>query len=59
MSLERMTSRYIASTEHVLKEVEIIENSVNVNGKGVRKLWGMLKPICKMQNIIGIRRSMA
>lgn len=38
MSLERLVSNYIASTDYVLKKMEAIKNSMNVGAERVRKV---------------------
>ncbi len=38
MSLEKLASKYIASTQHVLKKLEIIENPINVDEKTVNAI---------------------
>lgn len=38
MSLEKLVSRYIASTEHVLRKIETVENSMHVNAESVREI---------------------
>jgi len=38
MSLEKLVLKYIASTEHVLREIEITKHSINVDGKDIRKV---------------------
>jgi FAD synthetase len=43
MSLERLVSKYIGSTEHVLKNMETVENSIDVNGATIRKVVEYVK----------------
>lgn len=43
MSLEELVSKYIASTEHVLREIQTAENSVGVDGKMVGKVVEYVK----------------
>ena len=38
MSLEKLVSKYIASTEHILSRMEIAGSSVNLNVDDVRKV---------------------
>jgi len=38
MSLEKLVLKYISSTEHVLREIEITKHSINVDGKDIRKV---------------------
>lgn len=38
MSLEKLVLKYIASTEHVLREIETTKRSINVDGKDIRKV---------------------
>lgn len=43
MSLEKLVSKYIASTEHVLKNMETVEHSINIDSEGVRKVVEYVK----------------
>ena len=43
MSLEKLVSKYIASTEHVLKNMETVENSMNIDAESVRKVVEYVK----------------
>jgi len=43
MSLEELVSKYIVSAEQVFKEMEIVENSVNLNHSSVKKVVGFAK----------------
>jgi FAD synthetase len=43
MNLEELVSKYIASAEHVLGELEITENHVNVDTDGVKKVLEFAK----------------
>jgi FAD synthetase len=43
MSLERLVSKYIGSTEHVLKNMETVENSIDVNGPTIMKVVEYVK----------------
>lgn len=43
MSLEKLVSKYIASTEHVLKDIEVVGSSFNVGGEDVGKVMGYVK----------------
>jgi hypothetical protein len=38
MSLEKLVSKYIASAEHVLDEIEITKNSARLNGNDIGKV---------------------
>ncbi len=38
MSLEKLVSKYIASSEHVLKKMETIEISINIDAEGIGKV---------------------
>ncbi len=38
MSLEKLVSKYVASTEHVLKKMETVEHSINVDVEGIKKV---------------------
>lgn len=38
MSLEKLAAKYIASTEHVLKKMETVENPIGVDVESVRKI---------------------
>jgi FAD synthetase len=38
MSLEKLVAKYIGSTEHVLRNMETVEDSVNVDVESVRKV---------------------
>jgi len=43
MSLERLVSKYIGSTEHVLKNMEPIEKSTNIDGETIMKVVECVK----------------
>jgi FAD synthetase len=43
MSLERLVSKYIGSTEHVLKNMETVEDSTNINAKNIGKIVQYVK----------------
>ena len=43
MSLEKLVSKYIASTEHVLKNMETVENSTSIDAESVRKVVEYVK----------------
>jgi len=43
MSLERLASKYIGSTEHVLKNMETVKNSIDVNGPTIMKVVEYVK----------------
>jgi len=43
MNLEELVSKYIVSAEHVLGELEIAENCVNVDADGVKKVLEFAK----------------
>ena len=43
MSLEKLVSKYVASTEHVLEHMEPIRNSINVDVEGIKKVVEYVK----------------
>lgn len=43
MSLEELVSKYIASTEHALKKMETVENSINADVEDIGKVVGYVK----------------
>lgn len=43
MSLKRLVVKYVSSTEQVLKNMETIEDSINIDGKGIRKIVEYVK----------------
>ncbi len=59
MSLEKLVSKYIASAEHVLGEIEMVaENNMCPLQTMLNRFWRQQKPICKMPNIIGKQRGL-
>jgi len=38
MSLEKLVAKYIGSTEHVLENMETVEDSININAESIRKV---------------------
>ncbi|MEM3577524.1 MAG: DUF357 domain-containing protein [Candidatus Bathyarchaeia archaeon] len=38
MNLEELVSKYIASAEHVFREVEVVENTLGIDLSGVKKV---------------------
>ncbi len=38
MSLEKLVAKYIGSTEHVLENMETVEDSLNINAESIRKV---------------------
>ena len=47
MSLEKLVLKYIASTEYVLKNMETLENSMNINREGIGKVVEYVKAYLK------------
>jgi FAD synthetase len=47
MSLEKLVSKYIASTEYVLKNMKPLENSLNINRESIRKVVEYVKAYLK------------
>jgi FAD synthetase len=47
MSLEKLVSKYIASTEHVFSELKIAGESVNVNTKSINDILESAKAYLK------------
>ncbi|MGB9841519.1 MAG: DUF357 domain-containing protein [Candidatus Bathyarchaeales archaeon] len=43
MSLEELTSKYIASTEKVLKELQLTGDSVSVTEEGINNVLGYVR----------------
>ena len=43
MSLERLVSKYIGSTEHVLRNMETVENPVSIDMETIRKVVEYVK----------------
>jgi FAD synthetase len=43
VSLEELVSKYIASTEHVLEQMETVGNSMNIDGEGIGKVVEYVK----------------
>ena len=43
MSLEKLVSKYIASTEHVLEKMETAENSIIIDAEGTGKVVEYVK----------------
>jgi len=43
MSLEELVSKYMASTEYVLKKMEIIENPMNMDAESIGKVVNYVK----------------
>jgi len=46
MSLEKLVSKYIGSTEHALESMEIVEDSINIDGKNIEKIVKYVKSYC-------------
>jgi len=38
MSLEKLVAKYIGSTEHVLEDMETVEDSIKIEGENIRKV---------------------
>jgi len=38
MSLERLVSKYVSSTEYVLRNMETVEDSIDIDGQSTRKV---------------------
>jgi FAD synthetase len=38
MSLEKLVAKYIGSTEHVLENMETVEDSINIHAESIRKV---------------------
>jgi FAD synthetase len=47
MSLEKLVAKYIDSTEYVLKNMETVEDSTNINAKSIRKVVQYVKAYLK------------
>jgi FAD synthetase len=43
MSWERLVSKYVGSTEHVLRNIEAVEDSINIDGQSIRKVVEYVK----------------
>jgi len=43
MSLEKLVAKYIGSTEHVLRNMETIEDSTNINAENIGKVVQYVK----------------
>jgi len=43
MSLEGLVAKYVGSTEHVLKNMETVEDSININAENIRKIVQCVK----------------
>jgi len=43
MSLEKLVAKYIGSTEHVLENMETVEDSININAENIRKVVQYVK----------------
>jgi hypothetical protein len=53
VSLEKLVSRYIASAEHVLGELEIVaDEGLHLGKDSVLRIVDLAKAICRTQNII-------
>ena len=58
MSLEALVSKYIASTEKVLKEMQRTKGSTSVAEKCVDNILGYVTAYLKMRSIIRIRKGL-
>ena len=38
MSLEKLVAKYVGSTEHVLEDMETVEDSIKIEGENIRKV---------------------
>lgn len=38
MSLERLVSKYVSSTDYVLRNMETVEDSIDIDGQSIRKV---------------------
>lgn len=47
MSLEKLVSKYLDSTEHVLKNMETVEKPISIEGEDVRKIVEYVKAYFK------------
>jgi len=47
MSLEGLVAKYIGSTEHVLKNMETVEDSININAENIGKVVEYVKAYLK------------
>ena len=47
MILEELVSKYVASTEHALKKMETVENSINVEAEDIGKVVEYVKAYLK------------
>ena len=43
MSLERLVSKYVGSTEYVIKNMETVEGSINIDGQSIGKVVEYVK----------------
>lgn len=43
MSLEGLVAKYVGSTGHVLKNMETVEDSININAENIRKIVQCVK----------------
>jgi FAD synthetase len=43
MSLEELVAKYIGSTERVLRNMEAVEDSININEESIRKVMEYVK----------------
>jgi hypothetical protein len=43
MSCRKLVSKYITSTEHVLRNMEIVKDSISIDGEGIRKVMEYVK----------------
>jgi len=43
MSLESLVAKYVGSTEHVLKNMETVEDSININAENIGKIVQCVK----------------
>lgn len=47
MSLEKLVAKYIGSTERVLRNMETVEDSININVENIRKVVEYVKAYLK------------
>jgi len=47
MSLEGLVAKYIGSTEHVLKNMKTVEDSININAENIGKVVEYVKAYLK------------
>jgi len=47
VSLEKLVSKYVASTEHALKKMETVENPINVEAEDIGKVVEYVKAYLK------------